>query len=301
MKKLILLVIFALMSFTAFSASNIQSTQPVIKTLELQVITGDTAKSSAFVTTTVATTSVDASTDTLTAASHPFETGDKIRVTSTASIPDGLDDDTDYYIIDKTSNTFQLATTRAISYTGTPIVDITTVGTGTHTFQLNEIKITNHKFNDNDRVQITTAGSLPTGLALSTDYWVQKINANLFNLRAAYDDASPVEWTDVETESAGSGAFTITKTEDFSGLAKFQATITASETGIFKIDFNESYGSDANVMALITPTEDECHAWLKSKDASGIVVQTDNATDGTTPKDCNFNALVIGSLRSGQN
>lgn len=58
------------------------------------------------------------------------------------------------------------------------------------------------------KVQLTTAGTLPTGLALATDYWVVRQSATTCKLATTYENAESsifVAYTD-----AGSGAMTMT-------------------------------------------------------------------------------------------
>jgi len=62
----------------------------------------------------------------------PIDTGDGIRVSSTASLPAPLVAGTTYYAIKVTDTTYQLATTIADAFAGVAI-DLTSVGTGQHT------------------------------------------------------------------------------------------------------------------------------------------------------------------------
>jgi len=87
---------------------------------------GMSAKNAATATFTGATT------DICTATAHGFETGDRVRVTTTAAdLPAGLAVDTTYYVIKLTADTFKLASSDANATAGTA-VDITDAGTGTH-------------------------------------------------------------------------------------------------------------------------------------------------------------------------
>lgn len=71
---------------------------------------------------------VDAATDILTAAGHPYANGDRIRLSNSGgSLPAGLTDTRDYYAIGVSGDTLQLALT-----SGGLAVDITGTGTGTH-------------------------------------------------------------------------------------------------------------------------------------------------------------------------
>jgi hypothetical protein len=69
-----------------------------------------------------------ATTDIITAAGHGFVNGDRVRVSSTTALPDGLAAATTYFVIDATENTFKLSLAD-----GGAAVDITDTGTGTHT------------------------------------------------------------------------------------------------------------------------------------------------------------------------
>jgi hypothetical protein len=70
----------------------------------------------------------DHTTETFTATGHGMSNGDVVQVTTDGSLPTGLTADTNYYVINKTDNTFQLSATR-----GGSVRTITDNGTGTHT------------------------------------------------------------------------------------------------------------------------------------------------------------------------
>ena len=80
------------------------------------------------VTITIATPGV------VTLASHGFQTGDMIYLTTTGALPTGLSQNTIYYVINVTTSTFRLATSAANAAAGTAI---NTSGTqsGTHTLR----------------------------------------------------------------------------------------------------------------------------------------------------------------------
>lgn len=71
---------------------------------------------------------VDVSTNTLTAAGHPYVNGDVVRGFNTGgALPGGIAARTDYYAIGVSGSTLQLSATEA-----GPAIDITSAGTGTH-------------------------------------------------------------------------------------------------------------------------------------------------------------------------
>jgi hypothetical protein len=70
--------------------------------------------------------------------SHPFNTGDRIVVTSTGAVPGGLASGTGYFVISATANSIKLSATR-LGAVGNSEIDIQTVGSGTITVASDEI------------------------------------------------------------------------------------------------------------------------------------------------------------------
>ena len=83
-------------------------------------------------------TAVDAASNEIGITSHPFNTGDRVRVTSTGTIPGGLSSSVGYFVISSTANAIKLATTRANAVSNTDI-DIQSTGSGTITVASDEI------------------------------------------------------------------------------------------------------------------------------------------------------------------
>jgi hypothetical protein len=77
-----------------------------------------------------------ATTDIITSASHGLVEGDLIHVASSTTLPAGLSASTDYYVRDVTTNTFKVSATL-----GGEAVNVTSTGTGTHTFYLKGKKV----------------------------------------------------------------------------------------------------------------------------------------------------------------
>jgi microcystin-dependent protein len=77
---------------------------------------------------------VNTTTDVITtSASHFLDTGDKVRVSSTATLPTGLIAATDYYVRVLSTTTFTLHPTLADAVGNTNMVNLTGAGTGTRT------------------------------------------------------------------------------------------------------------------------------------------------------------------------
>lgn len=91
------------------------------------------------------TSDVNTSTDTITETSHNYYTGLVGQFTTTGSAPGGISATTDYYIIKVNANSYKIATTKANAEAGTA-VNITSTGSGTHTFTPRG-DVTNLKFN----------------------------------------------------------------------------------------------------------------------------------------------------------
>jgi hypothetical protein len=69
----------------------------------------------------------NASTDLLTGTAHTRVNGDKVRLTTTGTLPGNLAVNTDYFVRDVSGSTFKLALT-----SGGAAIDITSTGTGVH-------------------------------------------------------------------------------------------------------------------------------------------------------------------------
>jgi len=80
-----------------------------------------------------AAAAVDIATENITVTAHNLVVGVLGRLTTTVSLPAGLALATDYFVIVVDANTIRLASSLANALAGTPI-DITSQGTGTHTF-----------------------------------------------------------------------------------------------------------------------------------------------------------------------
>lgn len=104
------------------------------------------------VTENVAAASVNIGTDALT-VTRDFTTGEKIRVSTSGTLPSPLTIDTDYYVIRVSATEIKLATTLANALAGTQI-DVTTQGTGTHTVDLYSVQVTCYQQLTRDSVEV---------------------------------------------------------------------------------------------------------------------------------------------------
>lgn len=72
-------------------------------------------------------TDVVIATDTITVAAHGFSDNDIVRFTTSGTLLAGVEVETDHYVVNKTSDTFQVSATL-----GGSAIDITSVGAGIH-------------------------------------------------------------------------------------------------------------------------------------------------------------------------
>jgi uncharacterized delta-60 repeat protein len=157
----------------------------------------------------------DASTDRVSATGLVF--GTLIRLTTTGVMPGGLSESTNYFVI----NVSPLGVTLALPpppgqplNSITPIVDITSPGTGTLTlaaqtsFTANPASNTfttpgDHRLAKGSKVRLSSYGTLPGGLNAGTDYYVIDRANRSFRLSAVID--GPV----VDITSSGAGVHVV--------------------------------------------------------------------------------------------
>lgn len=96
------------------------------------------ARSSINVTATTETfTSSEVNTGTeIITLTRDFTTGEKVRFTTSGTLPAPLTISTDYYVIRVSATEIKLAISLVNAYAGTPIINLTTGGSGTHTIHL---------------------------------------------------------------------------------------------------------------------------------------------------------------------
>lgn len=139
---------------------------------------------------THAVSSIDTGNDelTLNGTSLRFSFKNKVRLTTTGTLPTGLALNTDYYVIisSRVGRVVRLATSKQNANDGI-FIDLADVGTGTHTVTLegfhtvqsvvtatDVLELDEQKLSvqTGDKVNLATTGTLPAGLAPATDYYV---------------------------------------------------------------------------------------------------------------------------------
>ena len=81
---------------------------------------------------------IDTASNEISLSAHPFNTGDRVVVTSDGAVPGGLVSGTGYFVINQTNNSIKLSTTR-VGASANSEIDIQSVGSGTITVASDEI------------------------------------------------------------------------------------------------------------------------------------------------------------------
>lgn len=175
-------------------------------------------------------TAIDETSDQITVTDHGLYTGLKVRVSSSGTIPTGLAEDTDYWVIVVDDNTFQLASSLSNAVNGVA-VDITNKQTGNLTVtpqapssvasvnlddidpDTNEFICPAHGFYTGLRIQFTAVTNESGGVVPLTYYYVIKVDDDTFQIAESIEDAEAEtafdigevggEWTYGEVGSQG--------------------------------------------------------------------------------------------------
>jgi len=110
---------------------------------------------------------------------------------------------------------------------------------GDVTVGTDNINTTAHGYADLQKVQLTSSGTLPAGLALATDYWVIKVDADNYKLASSLANAIADTAVDI-TAAAGGGTHTTTTV---------QTTVTVDPFG------SETFNNGASTFVLYTQKE----------------------------------------------
>lgn len=186
------------------------------------------------------TFTANAGTDVITAATHGLSAGQILLLDSTTTLPGGLSPNTIYYVINPTTNTFQLATSA-----GGSAVNITDTGTGTHSYHTqfkvpdsrgrvivgtgtgvkvgtfvsrasNVVTLSgltnanNNEFQTGQAVVYSAPGGAMTGLTSGSTYYLIRLSNTTYSLASSLANAQ--NGTAIALSSDGTGAQTFTLT-----------------------------------------------------------------------------------------
>ncbi len=222
---------------------------------------------------------------------------DKVQLTSTGTLPTPLATSTDYYIIKGVANLIQLSAS-----VGGAAIDITAaVGGGTHTVTMQD-KLDNSSFladlsNDSitvdatfygwistkDKIQVSSTGTLPSGLVASTDYYVTKtVTTNILKLSTSVFNVDNEVYVDIA--DAGIGIHTIAnfQNQELFGAERKILLIYGKDPGTWNNDIyietlHYPYGesstwTEAQAQAALTVKEEDSFLiYVQKRDSQGVL------------------------------
>lgn len=105
------------------------------------------------------------------------------------------------------------------------------------------------------RVQFTTTGTLPTGLALNTDYWLVRVSATTSRVATSYGNA--LAGTVIAFTDAGTGTHTLTcrlpRYADGAGVQTFMWNTNSTALGAATPNLSIGYTNSAGTGSRATP------------------------------------------------
>jgi hypothetical protein len=220
----------------------------------------------------------DVDSDTITETDHGLKNNVRVLYTQgSGGAIVGISNNTYYYVVNATTNTFQLSLTKggaAISLSNAPD-DID---------DQNFEKTLQHSFVDGDEVQMTSSITLPTGISPNTSYYVKRVNDDEVHL---YTDSALTTLVDVT--AAGSGTHTL---RHVTGKWKFHTLdqyVTDANSAITDTVFSRSVALarpyqleniDINItFKFTTPDKFECNVDYFVAGHKGVFFKINDTTD----------------------
>lgn len=182
---------------------------------------------------TIATTDVNTTTDVITETAHGFVTGQKVTYDDGGSTAiTGLVDNTDYYVIKLTANTFKVATSLANAFAGTAI-NLTGTGNNAQTFTPNITAA----FISQNGASATVKLSIEPGAELVALLADELSFSHTVSDTCVFADATPVSWTSCGTGISSSRTLRISNINrlDCDGGDRV-ADIKAALAGVVGVD-----------------------------------------------------------------
>ena len=199
-------------------------------------------------------------TDRITIANHPYYDTEAVRFTSTGILPAPLSNLVTYYVTNATANDFQLST----SITGSPIVDLTSIGTGFHLIRSHPVNVDGnyfhteaHTFNALEPVQFLSVDNmfaLPAPFAAGTIYYVVDEGPSAIRLSSTADGLSPVSLVD---EGQAGAVFLIKSFPHFAatGVDSIADAEAFAASVSFEMEYNAALAGDDKTVNIVAPQE----------------------------------------------
>jgi hypothetical protein len=198
---------------------------------------------------------VDFSNDRITTTFLPFGDGDPVKYTTTGTPISPLIANEIYYVKKVGISSYTIHLNYGLATT----IDLTSSGTGTHTFtrvgfrtETNQIVVVNHGFTQGDPVQINAAaglGTLPTGLSTGFYYFVGSATTNSFTFHesraSALASINGLILDEISLGTNGSGIVSYTK-------QNISFTSVVNTSGQLPSNWSAVGGGDIDASNIIT-------------------------------------------------
>lgn len=201
-------------------------------------------------------------------------------------------------------------TDKMLKYDGTTVtqasIDAPVVGTMTATQLLTAtLTISNanpsigtdvaHGLKTGDKIRLTTTGTLPTGLALLTDYYLYVINADTFNFCPTLADAL-AGTNKIATSSAGAGTHTWVLQPTTAGALTLLGTYSYLVTFYNSTTSQESQAFAISSAVTITLTGSNAKVYLQDIPVSGDSQVNARRIYRTTANGSAYNAQLVYTI-----
>ncbi|NEU80298.1 DUF4347 domain-containing protein [Nostoc sp. UIC 10630] len=233
---------------------------------------------------------------------HNFVTGQGVRYSNGGgSNLGGLSNNTDYFVINSGDNNIQLATTRANALAGVAI-DLTSAGTGTsHSFLTNAVDLAdnlfvveNHDFQTGQKVTyVTDGGNAVSGLTNQTEYYVIRINENIFKLATSRANASA--GVAIDLTGVGTGTSHTFKTDVFVSLFDASRTVPVVDTVQDTLELKNHGLTNGERVTYYSSDGDPIPGLTDSSEYIVIVVDANHIQFADTDPNTPLAALQLGN------
>lgn len=209
---------------------------------------------------TIATADVNTGTDVITETAHGFVTGQPVTYDDGGgAAATGLVDNTVYYVIKLTANTFKVATTRANALAGTAI-NITGTGNNAQSFTpiITAAFISNNEGTATVKLTIEPGGEITALLSDEVSF------SHTVGATCVFADATPVAWTSCGTGISSSRTLrlsNINRLDCNASAGDRIADITAALAGVVGVDtstLTAVNGTDCKDDYTVVQTSQDC-------------------------------------------
>lgn len=222
------------------------------------------------------TSSVNITTDTITLINHGMALNDIVTFSTTDTLPSPLDSVTSYYIVNPTTDTFQVSLTM-----GGAAIDLTTQGSGTHTVK-DDATVTSDQVAEASSEVITGTGDFLCGDTTTTTITTITSGSGLFAGYPTGQNGTVPGLTSIALNTSGYGENVAALEVRLSTLLSPAAAIEETAKSLVKVINNNS---NEGVYAYYTPTSSDLPGTiqLRSRTQANVPFNITATYPGSTP------------------